>query len=360
MCVNQKKKRTPAIYRYDFLDSYEPNLSFYLSQDIRDELLDAGKRLVKKAPAGTLAKKIYNRLLIDLSYNSSRLEGNTYSLLETERLIFSNEEPYGKIDQEKVMILNHKEAIRYLVDHADSINLDLNHVLTLHYLLSDALIPADFSGKVRNEGVFIGSSTYTPLEDKNDLTLILNEILKKAEAINSSFEQSFFLLVHLSYLQAFLDVNKPTARLVSNIPLIQANLIPFSFNGIDKNDYALAMIAFYETLDFLPFAALYRQSYLTTCSLYDANVQGQEFNPFYARYRTQRRKILALIIQKCIASSEIASFVTEQAKQLVVVDDQEKFVKDVLKDITLLDYSRIAGLGIAPEAFDQWKKLQQN
>lgn len=116
----------------------------------------------REDPAGTHAHQIFNRLLIDLSYNSSRLEGNTYSLLDTQRLVLEGSSAEGKLDEEKIMILNHKEAIRYLVDNAHRLDVDEQTICTLHYLLSDGLVEARYAGKVRDHGVRIGGSTYVP------------------------------------------------------------------------------------------------------------------------------------------------------------------------------------------------------
>lgn len=121
----------------DWFDIYQPNSSFYIPLELRLHLYKEGKRSTFSAPAGTYAHQIFNRLLIDLSYNSSRLEGNTYSLLDTKKLILEGASPEGKLDEEKIMILNHKEAIRYLVNTAPRLKIDKDTICTLHYLLSD-------------------------------------------------------------------------------------------------------------------------------------------------------------------------------------------------------------------------------
>jgi len=107
-------ERSPTAYNSQWFDSYQPNSSFYLPENVRNQLREAGTRASNMDPAGTYAHQIFNRLLIDLSYNSSRLEGNTYSLLDTERLVLAGTSAKGKVDAEGVMILNHKEAIPFL------------------------------------------------------------------------------------------------------------------------------------------------------------------------------------------------------------------------------------------------------
>jgi hypothetical protein len=224
------KARTPVSYDQDFLRSYEPNKTFYLNEDQRKALLAAGRVEAAIYPAGTYARNILNRLLIDLSWNSSRLEGNTYSLLETERLIRRGEEADGKAASEAQMILNHKAAIEYIVESADEKNISSHCVRSIHALLSDNLLgnPAA-SGQLRTIAVGISGTAYIPLDNPQILNESFDLLIEKINAITDPFERSLFSIVHLSYLQAFEDVNKRTARLVANIPMVKENLRPLSF-----------------------------------------------------------------------------------------------------------------------------------
>ena len=237
--------RKPLTYNSSWLKAYRPNIDAYLNPVLVKQLYAAGNRAKNHKPAGTYARQIYNRLLIDLSYNSSRLEGNTYSLLETKQLLMEGIDAPGKPDEEKTMILNHKEAIRYLVDTSSEIQIQETTICTLHYLLSDGLVSPQYAGKLRDYGVRIGGSSYIPLENPTLLHNYLEVICEKANLIINPFEKSLFLLAHIAYLQAFVDVNKRTARLTTNIPLIVNNLVPLSFDGIKQDDYTSAMIAIY-------------------------------------------------------------------------------------------------------------------
>lgn len=270
-------ERQPVAYADGWFDSYQPNSSYYLKETLRKQLLTSGQRASGQDAAGTYAHQIFNRLIIDLSYNSSRLEGNTYSLLDTERLLLHGHTAEGKLDEEKAMILNHKEAIRYLVDNASRMEVSRNVICTLHYLLSDGLVEASEAGKVRKHGMRIGGSTYIPFEDPKRLELQLEKIVAKAAAIEDPYEQSIFLLIHVSYLQAFIDVNKRTARLSANISLIKGNLVPLAFSDVRVDDYVSSMIAIYELQDVQPLVDLYVYSYLRTCAAYDLNCEGYGF-----------------------------------------------------------------------------------
>lgn len=350
-------QRKPVTYNESWIKEYQPNKSAYFTQRTKDQLHKAGQRSKDEEPAGTYARHIYNRLLIDLSFNSSRLEGNTYSLLDTKRLLIEGQGVEGKLDEEKVMILNHKEAIRYLIDDAGKITICPTAICTLHYLLSDSLIEAKYSGKVRDYGVRIGGSTYIPFENPRVLEKQLNVICHKAAAIHDPYEQSFFLLTHVSYLQAFIDVNKRTSRLSANIPLIQKNLVPLSFNDIRKDDYASAMIAIYELNDPHPLLDLFTNSYLRTCDLYNATIEAMGFDQVRVRYRQQRREIIRHIIVNLLKGKSMHDYIQSQSKRLVNPEDLVNFLEDVQEDLKELSPQRIAGLGITIEQLNEWNQV---
>ena len=231
--------RRPVGYNQDFLQAYEPNKSHYLNAQQRAELLDFGRVETVIRPAGTYARNILDRLLIDLSWNSSRIEGNTYSLLETKRLIEFGELASGKDATEAQMILGHKAAIEYIVESAAESSITAHDVYSIHALLSENLLgDPSASGRIRRIAVGIGGSTYLPLENHYTLKEYLDLIIDKMNAIRDPFEQSFFSLVHFSYLQAFEDVNKRTGRIIANIPLVKDNLKPLSFVDVDQESYA--------------------------------------------------------------------------------------------------------------------------
>ena len=345
----------------DWFDAYQPNSSFYIPLELRLQLYKAGKRSTLSVPAGTYAHQIFNRLLIDLSYNSSRLEGNTYSLLDTKKLILEGISPEGKLNEEKTMILNHKEAIRYLVDIAPRLEIDKETICTLHFLLSDGLLEvARHAGKVRDHGVRIGGSVYIPFEDPKQLEIRLDRIIKKAALIKDPYEQSLFLLIHISYLQAFADVNKRTARLSANIPLIKNNLVPLSFSDVERNDYTSAMIAVYELQNVHPILDLYVFSYMRTCALYDSTVKTINYDEIRVRYRQQRRGIISHIITYNLVGRSLHKYISTQTSKLIKKKDRASFIEDVMEDLKEIDESRIVGLGITKDQLKNWLDLQNN
>lgn len=341
-------------YNATWLTQYQPNNTRYLSDVMVKRLQAAGDRSNHQKPAGTYAKQIYQRLLIDLSYNSSRLEGNTYSLLDTKRLLIEGVAAPGKLNEEKTMILNHQEAIRFIVDKRLDRKLDEQSILTLHYLLSDGLVAPDYAGHVRDHGVRIGGSVYLPLENPRQLVFYLKEICIKANAIKNAYERSFFLLVHMAYLQAFIDVNKRTSRLSANISLIESNLTPLSFEGIQQDDYTNAMLAIYELNDVRPLADLYQYSYLRTAKLYDITVEAITFDRVRVQYREQRRALIRQIILEHVHGEAAFNLIDAQAKIIAAKEDVSQFIQNAREDLATLGPLQLPVLGVTPKELQTW------
>lgn len=194
--------RKPVGYDRNFLDRYRPNTSFYLTEQDRRHLAAVGRPQIAEQPAGSYAKQILSRLLIDLSWNSSRLEGNTYSLLDTKRLIELGEVAAGRGHLEAQMILNHKDAIEFLVGAADEIGFNRYTLLNLHALLANNLLADPMAaGRLRYIAVGIERSAFHPLEVPQLIEERFDQILAIAAAISDPFEQAFFVMVQLPYLQ---------------------------------------------------------------------------------------------------------------------------------------------------------------
>ena len=356
------KERTPVGYDQDFLRSYEPNQSFYLSPDQRKKLAADGRVEAIDRPAGTYARNILNRLLIDLSWNSSRLEGNTYSLLETKRLIEFGEEAAGKDASEAQMILNHKAAIEYAVESADEDRITPHEIYSVHALLSENLLgdPAA-SGRLRSLIVGIGGSTYMPLENPHILQECFDHFVEKLNAITDPFEQSIFSIVHLSYMQAFEDVNKRTARLVANIPLIKANLKPLSFTDVDPTAYVSALLGVYERNDVSLIRDLYIWAYNRSSQKYTAVQQSLgEPNLLKLRYREPVREIVRSIILEKVAGEQVVQKIRELIETKNVPDDDLDALFHLIEtEIISLHDGNIARYKVRPSEFQTWKALQR-
>ena len=189
-------------------------------------------------------KKELERLAIDLSWKSSQIEGNTYSLLETERLLKEKETASGKTKEEAIMLLNHKDAFDFIIDNPDYLcPLSVSKIEDIHSMLTKELA---VERNLRKRRVGISGTNYRPLDNEFQ---ILEALRNTCELINnkeSVFEKALLALVLISYIQPFMDGNKRTARIVSNAILMNENYCPLSFRTVDTIDYKKAMLLFYE------------------------------------------------------------------------------------------------------------------
>ncbi|MCP4553674.1 MAG: Fic family protein [Bacteroidetes bacterium] len=189
-------------------------------------------------------KKELERLAIDLSWKSSQIEGNTYTLLETERLLKEKETASGKTKEEAVMLLNHKDAIDFIIEHDDYLNpLTVPKIEDIHSILTKELA---VERNLRKRRVGISGTNYEPLDNEFQILEALRNTCDVINTKDSIFEKALLALVLTSYIQPFMDGNKRTARIVSNAILMNYNYCPLSFRTVDSIDYKKAMLLFYE------------------------------------------------------------------------------------------------------------------
>jgi len=352
------QSRRPVGYNRDFLDKYRPNETYYLSEDTRKHLFEIGKSPDGERPAGTHARQILNRLLIDLSWNSSRLEGNTYSLLETERLLELGEAPEGKDSMEAQMILNHKAAIEFMVESAENMRFNSFTILNLHALLSDNLLRDQRAcGCLRSQPVGIAKSVYQPPAVPQLISECFQQVLDTAEAISDPFEQSFFVMVHLPYLQPFLDVNKRVSRLASNIPLIRENLCPLSFVDVPEQVYISGLLSIYELNRIELLREVFVWAYERSSSLYSATRQELgEPDLFRLRYRNLIIAMMGEIIRGCMNKQTAVAAIKRKAFEDVPAADQARFIEVIETELMSLHKGNIARFRVKPSEYDVWLK----
>ena len=350
--------RTPVGYRRSFLDSYRPNTTFYLPAALRAELQALGQVAAHNEPAGTYARSIANRLLIDLSWNSSRLEGNTYSLLETERLLSAGDAAEGKGALEAQMILNHKAAIEFLMDCTPDMGFNRYTLLNLHALLSDNLLPdPTASGRLRTVAVGIGQAVFLPLEGPQLIAECFAQVLDTAAAIQDPLEQAFFAMVHLPYLRPFEDVNKRVSRLAANIPLIQHNLCPLSFVDVPPAAYISAMLGVYELNRIELLRDVFAWAYKRSCARYSAVRQSLgEPDPFRLRYRALIFDTVAEVVRAAMNKQRAIAFVARQARQHLPPADQHRFVEVTETELMSLHEGNMARYRLRPSEFEAWRQ----
>jgi fido (protein-threonine AMPylation protein) len=348
--------RSPVGYRQSFLEQYHPNHTAYLPLDLCEQLHAMGRSPAEQTPAGTFARDILNRLLIDLSWASSQLEGNTYSRLDTERLIAFGQAAEGKDALETQMILNHKQAIEYLVLSPDNARVQTDTLIALHAFLSDGLMADPTAvGRVRRRAVEIGGSVYLPLALPQRLEELLGIVVQMAAEIADPFEQAFFLMVHLLYLQPFEDVNRRVSRLAANIPFIRHNLCPLSFIDVPQQAYMNAMLGVYELNRVELLRDVFVWAYERSCQQYVA-IQQTLVPPdiFRLRHRQALAEVVAAIVRQGEATTEQA--VKSKMPASVPVAEHEHFTALVLAEFASLHAGNAVRFGIRPLEFSEWQR----
>ena len=348
-------QRVPVGYVRNFLESYRPNETWYLNNPVRRRWLhDSGTAALGQRPAGTYAREILGRLLIDLSWASSQLEGNTYTRLDTQRLIEHGQEAEGKGRAETQMILNHKQAIEFLVEDAEEIGFTMHTFMNLHALLSENLLrdPAA-GGRLRTRPVDIAGTVFHPLAIPQQIDELFRMVLEKAAAIRDPFEQAFFQMVHIPYLQPFEDVNKRVSRLAANIPLVKANLCPLSFVEVPERAYVEGLLGIYERnrVDLLRDVFLW--AYERSCQQFRAIASGlPEPDPFRLKHRAALGEVVAEIVRQGLAPGELS--VRNLADSLVPLADIDRFVRLALNELEQLHEGNIARYRLRLSEYRNW------
>lgn len=288
--------RTPVGYESSFVDNYIPNQSSLLPPQLATGLFNAG-RSRDQQPAGTYAREVLEQLLIDLSWSSSRLEGNNKSLLDTKEL-FELGEHGGPLDEDTLMLLNHKNAIEFMVDAVPTEGITVPVVVDLQAkLMKDLLKDSRDIGSIRRRVVNIDGSVYSPSNIPTLLEATLKSVIDKVRDIRNPVEAAFFLWVNLAYLQPFADGNKRTSRLSANMPLMLYNCAPLSFLDVERTDYATAMLGVYEQRNVAAavelFEFIYRRS-IQKYSVLRASLAVPD--PLRARYRQALNELMQFVV----------------------------------------------------------------
>jgi len=347
-------QRTPVGYNSRFLEGYRPNVDAYLDPTMRARLHSLGRTADPERPAGTYARQILSRLLVDLSWASSRLEGNTYTRLDTQNLIELGRHAPGKDQREAQMILNHKAAIEMLVDSVDEVGFNRYTICNLHALLADNLLPTSAAGRVRRIEVDISGTVYQPLAIPQRIDELFDLLLATAAGIEDPFEQAFFIMVQLPYLQPFEDVNKRVSRLAANIPLIKQNLKPLSFVDVPDRDYVDGLLAMYETNRIELARDVFLWAYERSCQRYTV-VQDKlpQPDPFRLRNREQLITIVNTAVRDDLAIEEAA--IRNLATPITAPDDLEQMIAMAINELHGLHEGALARFRLRPSEFRRWR-----
>lgn len=351
--------RKPIGYQRDFLDTYQPNRSAYLPESLRRQLHKMGATGASTRPAGTYGRAILNRLLIDLSWASSHLEGNTYSRLDTRALIEQGTIAAGKARAETQMILNHKSAIELLIDNISTAGFNRYTIMNLHSALAENLLanPAD-EGRLRQHLVEISHSTFRPLDVPPQIAIQFDQVLAKANQINDPFEQAFFVMVHLPYLQPFADVNKRTSRLAANLPLLQHNLCPLTFLGVPEAAYSQAILGVYEMTRVELLRDVFVWAYERSTQEYLALKQNlAEPDPLRLRYR----ELIKHVIREVVLTPNIDPLnLIREAVENLESTELEEVQALLIQELRRLHEGVLARYGLRPSEWERWASAQQS
>lgn len=350
--------RKPVGYQRDFLDAYRPNVTWYLPESLRRQLLRMGKTAQSHAPVGTYSRAILNRLLIDLSWASSHLEGNTYSRLDTRELIEQGKVAHGKAAIETQMILNHKNAIELLVENIGSVGFNRYTLMNLHSALAENLLanPAD-EGRIRQHTVDIGKSVYRPLSVPQQINEMFGILLDKVNEISDPFEQSFFMMVHLPYLQPFADINKRTSRLAANLPLFRANLCPLTFIDVPERAYSRAILGLYEMTRVELLRDLYVWAYERSTQEYLAIRQDLvEPDPIRLAWRELIKQTIREVVNR--PDEDALSLIRQVVMDKVEETDRANVQALIVEELRRLHEGVLVRYGLRPAEFAIWKAQQ--
>lgn len=247
-------------FNFNLLEELFPTLEIFTDQELT-KLTDL--QLVFRQKLTSLDAVEYNkeleRLAIDLSWKSSQIEGNTYSLLETEQLLKEKKTAAGKTKDEATMLLNHKEAIDYVVEAKDYFDeLTVAKIEELHTILVKEL---PINKNLRKRKVGITGTNYSPLDNEFQIREALEKSCKLINQRENAFEKALLCLVLVSYIQPFSDGNKRTARILSNALLMQRDCCPLSFRTVEAIEYKKAMLIFYEQNNISPIKQIFMDQF---------------------------------------------------------------------------------------------------
>jgi len=356
-----RSARAPVGYDPEFLERYQPGTTWYLPEETRARLHELGRTHAAERPAGTYARDIYEQLLLDLSWASSRLEGNTYTRLDTRELLRYGREAEGKDIVETQMILNHRAAIEMLVEQAEDVGFNRQTFFGLHAALAENLV-----GDRRNEGglrtrlVGITGATFTPLAIPQKIEELFGVLLEKAAAIPDPFEQAFFVMVHLPYLQPFIDVNKRTSRLGANLPLIKANLCPLSFVDVPEQAYVEGTLGVYELRRVELLRDVFVWAYERSCAQYVVvrEAVGRP-DPIRLAYREHLREVVREMVQR-LTAPDPAALDAWGAASGVKEEDRAAFVDAARAELLDLHEGSLWRYRLLPSEFAAWERHVAN
>ena len=258
--VEEDKRVIQSTFNFELIRDILPSVSIFSEDELAhlNALQDEFRQHLSQLTDNAYRQEM-ERLGIDLSWKSSQIEGNTYSLLETERLLRESKTADGKTQEEAIMLLNHKYALRFVLGNPDYLQqLTVSRIEDIHSLLIKDLA---VDKGIRHRRVGITGTNYRPLDNEFQIREAMQSMCDLINSRTAIFDKALLVLVLLSYIQAFMDGNKRTARITSNAILIANGYCPLSFRTVESIDYKKAMLIFYEQNNLYAFKQIFIQQF---------------------------------------------------------------------------------------------------
>lgn len=355
--LNEPLSKRPRVpYQEGFLEEYIPNKSAYLS---KKEIARLHRQCaIGSAEFSSLTMRDQSHFLCGLSYASSSMEGNVYDFIATEKLLLDGLEKENATPTETAMVLNHHMAVRHLVDNIhfpnrkNDVNVKVRDIKEIHGLLSTNLLKdPGMCGAVRHAPVKINQSSYIPLAVHELIERALSTVCQKASQIEDPYEQAFFLLVHLPYLQPFEDCNKRTSRVACNVPLLRKGVVPMSWMDVNQTSYNEGLVGIYERNNTALLSEVFVDGYMHSTERFEIMQRSAAPNEVQIRYRAAAKEV----IRSLILDGDSA------APNDVAPGDVDAFKVHVEQELGLLRAGNIGALvryGLREGDIDAW--MQEN
>lgn len=348
-------KRPKVVYNAEWILDYEPNKTQYLRPYDMERL--TSRCPIGSAPLSKLNDHEVSMFMCDISYASSRLEGNQYDYASTIQLVDRHIEQTGGSPTDKAMILNHRDAVRYIVDsvrhNEEGFGLTSHTLRGLHAILSQDLLREPWmSGSIRNSRIEIYRSSYLPLEINSQIAQYFEVMAQKASMIKNPYEAAFFLLVHMPYLQPFEDCNKRTSRMSCNVPLLMGGVTPISWMDVVERprDYTDAVLAVYEHNDTLLLADVFVDCFMRSAERFSLLQRQKAPDPVATRYR---QEIKTAIRAQVLDGIEMIPPTIDPA-------DTPDFIQYVDREIKAMSQNEMLGVryGLTPSTIARWRSTR--
>ena len=263
--IEPDKRYGLANFNFDLLPAFPSEIFTSAELAALERATDEYRKRTADLPSA-IQKKELERLIIELSWKSSKIEGNTYTLLDTEKLILEHKEAPGHDKKEARMILNHKEAFEFVHNNKkEFLILTRANLEQLHGILVKDL---SVGIGLRQSPVGVTGSKYQPLDNIHQIGEAVKALAQAISRASVPYAKALLALIGISYVQPFEDGNKRTARIMANALLLAHDCAPLSYRSVEEKDYREATLVFYELNSIVPFKDIFIEQYVFAAKNY--------------------------------------------------------------------------------------------